>query len=136
MLGVSSADTTAAYKSLNNPLRDMERTSAHPLAVTVAFLNEGIRRLRAVNAEKANSHSSIDLWRGMRDLKVADEFLHEGGTEYAPMSTTTDLAVAVKYSTSTRPLLFKLKTQSFMERGVSAPLCMSAECAPHSVRPL
>ena len=40
--------TTAAYKSLNEPLRDRSRTAPHPFAVTVAFINEGIKRLRAV----------------------------------------------------------------------------------------
>ena len=46
------------------------------------------------------------------------EFLEGGGTERAPMSTTTDLAVAVKYSASRRSLLLKLNTSDFRTRGV------------------
>ena len=37
----------------------------------------------------------------------------------APMSTTTKLEVAVQYSTAQTSLLFKLRTDSFMERGAS-----------------
>ena len=43
--------------------------------------------------------------------------LASGGTELAPMSTTTDLKVAVEYSMSESSLLFKIKTKSFMQRG-------------------
>lgn len=109
--------TTAAYKSLNGPLRDRERVDAHPLAVTIAFINEGIKKLRAVHADTEDGQKPMDLWRGMRDLKVTEDFLREGGTEYAPMSTTSDLEVAVRYSSSANPLIFKVKTTSFMERG-------------------
>jgi len=109
--------TTAAFQSLNNPLRNTTRTEAHPLAVTVAFINEGIKRLRAIHADTRAGQQSMDLWRGMRDLKVSEDFLQHGGTEYAPMSTTSDLRVAVQYSSSQTPLLFKVKTTSFMERG-------------------
>ena len=35
----------------------------------------------------------------------------------APMSTTRSLAVAVRYSKSERPLLLKITTSSFMQRG-------------------
>ena len=34
-----------------------------------------------------------------------------------PTGTTTDLAVALQYSTSQASLLFKIKTKSFMQRG-------------------
>ena len=37
-----------------------------------------------------------DLWRGMRNAEMPEEFLNLGGTELAPMSTTTDLAVALE----------------------------------------
>ena len=35
------------------------------------------------------------------------------------MSTTTKLEVAVQYSTAATSLLFKLRTESFMQRGAS-----------------
>lgn len=115
--------STAAYRSINNPLRDEARAGPHPLAVTVAFINEGLKRLRAVSARADDAYRSIDLWRGMRDLHVTDEFMARGGTEQAPMSTTRCLDVAVQYSASDRPLLLKLKTTSFMERGADLAWC-------------
>ena len=42
----------------------------------------------------------MDFWRGMRNRKVPDEFLERGGTELAPMSTTSNLVVAMQYSVS------------------------------------
>mmetsp|Transcript_28835 Transcript_28835/g.78720 ORF Transcript_28835/g.78720 Transcript_28835/m.78720 type:complete len:123 (+) Transcript_28835:135-503(+) len=58
-------------------------------------------------------------WRGLKNVTVADAFLHQGGTELAPMSTTSNLAVAVQYSLSPSSLILKLKTNSFMERGAN-----------------
>ena len=77
--------TTAAYSHINNPLRAGER---HPLPVTVAFIADGIKKLRAKRAEGAGATSTLTLWRGMRNLKIADDFLTErrGGTELAPCS--------------------------------------------------
>jgi hypothetical protein len=49
---------------------------------------------------------------------VTDDFIHNGGTEVAPMSTTSDINVALEYSCSHSSLLFKIVTNSFMERGV------------------
>ena len=53
----------------------------------------------------------------MRNRTVPDDFLAEGGSEKAPMSTTHDLAVAVRYSTSESSVLLKLDTNGFRERG-------------------
>ena len=43
--------TTAAYKTINNPLRDAGRTAEHPLPVTVYLLSEAIKR-SCTNLEK------------------------------------------------------------------------------------
>jgi len=40
----------------------------------------------------------MDFWRGMRNMEVPEEFLKQGGTELAPMSCTSDLAIAMQYS--------------------------------------
>jgi hypothetical protein len=55
----------------------------------------------------------------MRDMVISDpqRFKEEGGTEIAPMSTTEDKAVALQYSSSQRPLLFKFKAKG-MSMGV------------------
>ena len=56
-------------------------------------------------------------------MEIDGDFLSVGGTEVAPMSTTTDLRVAVSYSVgfdpsnARRTLLFKLRAGSFMDRG-------------------
>ena len=56
-------------------------------------------------------------FRGMRNMELPAAFLAEGGTEYAPMSTTTDLNVAVRYALSRRSVLFRLRAPSFMQAG-------------------
>lgn len=109
--------STAVYKSINMPLRDTKRTGPHPLAITVAFVDEGVRRLRAVGAQESGAIQQSDLWRGMRNAEMPDEFLELGGTELAPMSTTTSLDVAMQYCASKDALILRLNTASFMERG-------------------
>lgn len=53
-----------------------------------------------------------ELWRGMRDMALdQDAFCAGGGTELAPMSTSADKTVALKYAHSTSPLLFKYVCQ-------------------------
>jgi hypothetical protein len=119
--------TTACYRSLNNPLRERakaeESASApmpppHPFKVTIAYLADGIKRLRAVGASRDDRHARRDFWRGMRNVEVPDEFSVDGGTEYAPMSTSSDLSVALAYSNkSEKRLLFKVATHGFIDRG-------------------
>lgn len=75
--------TTAAYQSINTPLRDQtDGRAPHPLPVTVNYIKDAIGKLRAVEAHMGDQ-GELDLWRGMKNLKVGDtEFLREGGTEY------------------------------------------------------
>jgi hypothetical protein len=123
--------TTACYRSLNNPLRERAKAEEsaglaasapmpppHPFKVTIAYLADGIKRLRAVGASRDDRHARRDFWRGMRNVEVPDEFSVEGGTEYAPMSTSSDLSVALAYSNkSEKRLLFKVATHGFIDRG-------------------
>jgi hypothetical protein len=115
--------TTAAYKSINTPLRDQSpERGPHPMPTLINFIKDAIGKLRAVAASQGDgSDSPLDLWRGLRGLAVDTSFLRQGGTELAPMSTTTELAVALEYSLSssehTECLLLKLRTESFMQRG-------------------
>ena len=112
--------TMAAFKIVNGPLRHPWGDRSHPFPVTVSFLADAIKKLRAVAANSANAQLKLDLWRGMTDLAVSDEFMSKGGTELAPMSSTATLRVAIQYSSvSESPLLFKLRTGSFMDRGAS-----------------
>ena len=101
-------------------LRDQERYEAkrpHPLPVTVAFLAEGIRRLRAVGAKRADANRPVVLYRGLANRTVPPDFKARGATELAPMSTTLDLSVAVKYSIGRSSVLLRLSTKAFIERG-------------------
>jgi hypothetical protein len=110
--------TTAAFRSLNNPLRETAGDRRpHAFPITINFIKEAISQLRAVEADLENAAKSIDLWRGLKDVTPADDFMATGGTELAPMSTTTSLAVAVQCSLSPSSLILKLKTDSFMDRG-------------------
>ena len=59
----------------------------------------------------------MDLYRGMRDVDIPDEFLDKGGTELAPMSTTSSVSVALRYSASEHAVIYRLRTQSSIERG-------------------
>ena len=189
--------TTLVYKSINTPLRKLAHTPAagsasarpHPLPVTVAFLSEAIKKLRAVagasqgdttasgrdrtsHGDTSNVHESkqggvdatpalgvddcttpaltaanetaggrgnggtgapgplgsvrssphrlLDLWRGLKDVSISgnEAFFRRGGTEVAPMSTTTSLEVALRYGASETPVLMQLKAGSFMNMGV------------------
>ena len=129
--------TSAAYNSINQPLRDLERKKPHPFPVTVHLIAEGLKRLRTVAADHENAHKAEDLWRGMRNLRVTDTFSTDGGTELAPLSTTTDMVVALRYAISPESLLFKVVTSSFMERGVNLEYlsCFPGE-AEHLFPPL
>ena len=116
--------TTAAFRFINDPLRDQDRSEPHPLAVTVSFLTAAIGKLRVLGANQSDARSALDLWRGLKDVTVPDSFSRFGGTELAPMSCTTDLSVALQYckaanSRSQTALIFKCRTDSFMSRGAS-----------------
>ena len=116
--------STAAFKSINNPLRDRRRTAPHPLPATVYFLAEAMKRLRTVTAGSADAHRTLDLWRGMAQTRFgSSNFFQTGGTELAPMSTTSDAAVAVAYAASARALVFKVRSTSFMDRGADISWC-------------
>jgi hypothetical protein len=79
--------TTSAFRQINDPLRDQERISkgeAHPLPVTVMFLIEGIKKLRAIDADTDRATTSMVLWRGMKNVRPTDHFAQRGGTEVIP----------------------------------------------------
>lgn len=119
--------TTPIFKYINNPLRDDDRYDnlrAVPLAATTYFAAQGIKKLRALNIaagpalQRRDSLSPpVTLRRGMRNMRVADDFRRDDGTELAFMSTTTDVDVAVRYSLSQTSLLLKIRAPNFMSTG-------------------
>ncbi|EOD04529.1 hypothetical protein EMIHUDRAFT_312548 [Emiliania huxleyi CCMP1516] len=100
--------TTAAFQTINNGLRDQGRYEAkrpHPFPVTVKLIQEALLKLRAndasiveVDDESEQANTEMTFYRGMKDMKA------KGGTELAPMSTTSSLKVA-------------MQTKNFMVRG-------------------
>jgi hypothetical protein len=109
--------TTIAYKAINDPLRDTSSGKPHPLPVTVMLIARGIRKLKAVGAKDRSAIKSQVLFRGMKNIKASDAFVELGGTELAPMSTTTDIKTATEYSMSDNSLIFYIKTKNSMQRG-------------------
>ena len=113
--------TSPAYKSINGPLRDQQRFQegrAHPLAVTVAFLDEAAKALRSINASRPHANESRPLFRGVSDVAMPEAFLHEGGTELAPMSATFDLDVAVGFATGgQRATVLRIVNTNWTMRG-------------------
>jgi hypothetical protein len=57
------------------------------------------------------------MWRGNKDLNISADFLSQGGVETAFISTSLSLATAIQYCFSQKPVIFKIITRSFMERG-------------------
>ena len=71
-----------------------------------------------MGADAPDCMENRDFWRGMRDVRINDVFRADGGSEFAPMSTSSDLNVALRYSDrAASRLLFKVLTHSFIERG-------------------
>jgi hypothetical protein len=113
--------TTACFRSLNQPLREaLGREDGvarpHPFAATVHFLDEAIKRLRRNHCGDSKVR---DLWRGLKDVRLAGEFSQKGGTEMACTSTTSDPSVALRYATPSHEsaALVKIKAASALVRG-------------------
>ena len=80
------------------------------------LLTEAVKQLCSVHAEGTDTEGSLDLWRGMKDLKATSDFQSSGGTELSPLSTTADPAIALNYSASTCQLLFKIHAACMIDR--------------------
>jgi hypothetical protein len=112
--------TSHSFNAINIPMRDSNREGPHPLPGFVTNIQSGLKKLRALGSEHASSKQTLVLWRGMSYMKLPQKFNAEGGTELAPMSTTTDVSVAISYAVKkeTRSaLLFRLVTRNNLERG-------------------
>ena len=99
----TSADGFAYF---NDPMRDRDRYDAdraHPLAVTMAFLADGVRKLRleymSMPESSGDGRGATVLYRGLRGVTIGIDFMlgRMGGTELAAMSTTSSWAVAVGF---------------------------------------
>ena len=93
--------TMWGFVGINMPLRDRQRRTdgaPHKLAVTVFTLTGAIKKLRAWAGNAPDAQSPMDLFRGLGNRQIFAEFMAQGGTEFAPMSSTGELCVALKYS--------------------------------------
>jgi len=82
--------------------RDPTRETEHPLAAITYCMDQAIRKqvkwgARCTRDKNAASQERV-LWRAFSDTKISDEFKEFGGTDFAPMSTTTDVRLAVNYA--------------------------------------
>lgn len=114
--------TSQSFEAINAPLRDEMRNSPHPLPATVLLIQSGLKRLRVFGCDDKKSKSTevVVLWRGASNIAIPELFLEEGGTELAPMSTTTDLAVALRYAfkgLNAPALLFRIVSLNSLTRG-------------------
>ena len=112
--------TTNSYPRFNRPLRD--DVCPHPFQMSVYYLDDALHKLRRVESEQDEDNyiKEVVLYRGMKDMELSNTegFLKRGGCEKAPMSTTPNRDVALKYAKSNKPLLFKYKA-SALEKGSS-----------------
>jgi hypothetical protein len=109
--------TTQSYSRINDPMRQSPPARPHPFAATTYFISEAIKKMRAVAAGRPDAHQALTFWRGMKDLGLSTQFVAQGGTEYACMSTSASKDVACNFAISKCPLVFKFVTLDFMSRG-------------------
>ncbi len=112
--------TSHSFNALNIAMRDSGRQGPHPLPGIMMNMQRGLKKLRALGSDDSSSKQTVVLWRGMSYMHLTQQFNAEGGTELAPMSTTTDVSVAISYAVKkdTRSaLLFRFVTRNNLERG-------------------
>ena len=85
--------TSSTFRLINGPLRQVMPASGagggqydtsgsgqqerHPLAFTTLCISDALKKLRACHMGKKDFMTTY-LWRGMRDLTVATDFLQRG----------------------------------------------------------
>ncbi len=115
--------SSPSFPAVTTPLRDPGRKTKHPLAALTYCIFTAIRKQLTLGAEdqEAAVLEKI-LWRGFSDLQISESFQKLGGTEYAPMSTSTDVSVAVGYavrkSQTDGALLMRIVTKNNLQRGI------------------
>ena len=112
--------TSHSYEAINIPLRDSQRAGPHPLPVIVTLIQSGLKKLRRLGCDDKKSKEVVILWRGASNMVMPQVFEEEGGTELAPMSTTTEVEVALNYAmkgNATTALLFRYITSNSLQRG-------------------
>jgi hypothetical protein len=119
--------SSPSFPAVTIPLRDPSRTTRHPLAAITYCIFTGINKQLTLGAKDKKAVAELILWRGLSDLQISDNFQKSGGSEYAPMSTSTDPSVAVGYavrkSQTDGALLMRIVTKNNLERGIVVFSC-------------
>jgi hypothetical protein len=120
--------SSPSFPAVTIPLRDPDRETQHPLAAITYCIFSGIRKQLVLGAkDQAAAVQEVIFWRGFTDLKISDDFQRHGGTEHAPMSTSTDPSVAVGYavrnSQTDGALLMRIVTKNNLSRGIVVFCC-------------
>jgi hypothetical protein len=119
--------SSPSFPAVTIPLRDPARTTQHPLAAIVYCIFTAIKKQLTLGAKDKKAVAELILWRGFSDLQISDNFQKYGGSEYAPMSTSTDPSVAVGYavrkSQTDGALLMRIVTKNNLERGILVFSC-------------
>jgi len=120
--------SSPSFPAVTIPLRDPDRETQHPLAALTYCIFTAIRKQLALGAEdQAAAVEERIFWRGFSDMQISEDFKKHGGTEFAPMSTSTDPAVAVGYavrkSQTNGALLMRIVTKNNLQRGILVFSC-------------
>ena len=74
-----------------------EGAAVHPLPLTTWLIADALPKLRTVEAsDSARATRELHLYRGIANAVAEAEFRAQGGSEIAPMSTTSDRRIAVQ----------------------------------------
>ena len=83
-------------------------------------LNDYYLALDEPNEKGDVDDENMVFWRGYHDVEMPEDFLKFGGTELAPLSTTTDLDVALAYAFRgelEHATLFRFRIKHKQQRG-------------------
>jgi len=116
--------TSHSFGAINVALRQAtsdEGRKQHPLPATVMCIDNGIKNLCKIDAESDQATNVIEFFRGFTDTQAGPEFLKNGGSQTAPMSTTKDYRIACGYAVrkgkTNGSLLMKIVTTNNLQRG-------------------
>jgi hypothetical protein len=112
--------SSKSFLHITAPVRDLarrDRGETVPLPATTIHVVNGLKKLRRVGSTEDDATVEKIFFRGVKNLKITDEFAKRGGTELAPMSTTLDLKIAVRYGMSRNSIIFRIVTMNNLQRG-------------------
>ena len=97
------------------------------MRIVTTTTTKALGKLRVIESEGPRANEMVPLYRGMRGTQVPPSFYlnGRGGTELAPMSSTSSLKVAMEYAASEQAL-----TPPYISSYIplqALPLCLLTE---------